>query len=135
MAFVSGNGDNRVTRALSVSRGGTQLKTGLHPFENAPVRTAVRFPLQIATILCTAERSYPAVTEDISSSGVLFVAEEVPPVGARIEFTMKMPAGVMGGTEDVLLDCVGHIVRHGRPDGRRRAAAVIDEYSLRSEHA
>ncbi len=109
------------------------MKTGLHPFENAPVRTAVRFPLQIETTLWTAERGYPAVTEDISSSGVLFVAEEVPPIGARIEFTMTMPAGVMGGTGDVLLDCVGHIVRHGRLDNVCRAAAVIDEYSLRSE--
>jgi hypothetical protein len=109
------------------------LKIGLHPFENAPVRTAVRFPLQIETTLWTAERGYPAVTEDISSSGVLFIADEVPPVGARVEFTMTMPAGVMGGSEDVLLDCIGHIVRHGRPDGKRRAAAVIDEYSLRSE--
>jgi hypothetical protein len=110
------------------------LKIGLHPFENAPVRTAVRFPLQIETTVWTGERGYPAVTEDISSSGVLFIADEVPPVGSRVEFTVTMPAGVMGGTEDVRLDCVGHIVRQGRQDGRCRAAAVIDEYSLRSEH-
>jgi len=105
----------------------------LHPFERAPVRASVRFPLQISTTLWTAERGYPAMTEDISSSGVLFVADEVPPVGSRVEFTVTMPAGVMGGSQDVLLDCIGHIVRHGRPDGLRRAAAVIDEYSLRAE--
>lgn len=111
------------------------MKQGVHPFENAPVRTAVRFPLQIDIVLRTADRSYPAVTEDVSANGVLFTADEVPPVGTRVEFRMRMPAGIMGGTEDVVLDCVGRIVRHAKPNGKARAAAVIDEYLLRSEQA
>ncbi len=109
------------------------MKTGLFPFENSPVRAAVRFPLQIETTLCTDEREYPAITEDISSNGVLFIADDVPPVGSRVSFTMAMPAGVMGGTKDVLLDCIGHVVRHSRSDGRYKAGVIIDEYSLGSE--
>lgn len=109
------------------------MKTALFPFENSPVRAAVRFPLQIETTLCTEERAYPAITEDISSNGVLFLADDVPPVGSRVSFTMAMPAGVMGGTKDVLLDCIGHVVRHSRSDGRCKAGVIIDEYSLGSE--
>jgi hypothetical protein len=40
---------------------------------------------------------------------------------------------VMGGVEDVLLHCVGRIVRHQQTDGKTMAAAVIDEYSLKAE--
>jgi hypothetical protein len=40
---------------------------------------------------------------------------------------------LMGGTEDVLLDCIGRIVRHARPGKKLRAAAVIDEYLLRAD--
>ncbi len=110
------------------------MKTALFPFENSPVRAAVRFPLQIETTLWMEKRAYPAVTEDISANGVLFIADDVPPVGSRVSFTMAMPAGVMGGTQDVLLDCIGHVVRHSRSDGRCKAGVIIDEYSLGSDN-
>ncbi len=109
------------------------MKTGLFAFENSPVRASVRFPLQIETTLWTAERGYPGITEDISSNGVLFIADDVPAIGSRVSFTMTMPAGVMGGTKDVLLDCIGHVVRHGRADRRYKAGVIIDEYSLGSD--
>jgi hypothetical protein len=44
---------------------------------------------------------------------------------------MTMPAAVMGGANDVLLNCSGRIVRHQQLDDKSMAAAVIDEYSLR----
>ena len=75
-----------------------------------------------------------AVTEDISSNGILFVADNPPPVDARVEFKMTMPAAVMGSADDVLLHCVGRIVRHMQTAGKNMAAAVIDEYSLKAEH-
>jgi PilZ domain len=98
------------------------------------VRTAVRFPLRMEIIVTTPEREYRAVTEDVSSNGVLFTAEEVPPVGSTVEFRLTMPAAVMGSREDVLLHCIGRIVRHERAIGSSKAAAVIDEYSLKAEH-
>jgi hypothetical protein len=109
------------------------MSNSRHLLEDTPVRTSVRFPLHIGIEVCTAERSYHAVTEDISANGVLFAADEVPAVGARVTFRLKMPAALMGGTEDVLLDCIGRIVRHARPGIKRRAAAVIDEYLLRAD--
>jgi hypothetical protein len=101
--------------------------------EDAPVRTSVRFPLQLEIVLYAPERSYHAITEDISANGVLFSSDEVPPVGTRVEFRMTMPSSIMGGTETVLLDCIGRVVRHARTIGKRRAAVVIDEYLLRAE--
>ena len=97
------------------------------------VRTAVRFPLRLDIVVSTEEREFHAVTEDVSANGVLFAASEVPAVGARVEFRLKMPVAIMGGSEDVLLHCIGRIVRHKRTATKNMAAAVIDEYSLKAE--
>lgn len=97
------------------------------------VRTAVRFPLHLDIVVSTESGEFHAVTEDVSANGVLFAAENVPPIGARVEFRLTMPAAIMGGTEDVLLHCVGRIVRHKRTATKNMAAAVIDEYSLKAE--
>ena len=98
-----------------------------------PVRAAVRFPLHLELVLFADQREYHAVTEDVSASGVLFTADEVPPLNAPVEFRLTMPAKVMGGAEDVVLHCTGRIVRHAGANGRRFAAAVIDEYVLKAE--
>jgi hypothetical protein len=98
------------------------------------VRTAVRFPLHLDITLSTPDGEVQAVTENVSASGMLFAADELPAVGTKVEFRLKMPAAIMGGTEDVLLHCVGRIVRHENTDGKTYAGAVIDEYSLKAEH-
>src|ERR1700743_3997001 len=78
-----------------------------------PVRAAVRFPLRLDLTLTSDDREYHAVTEDVSSAGLLFASEEVPPVDSTVRFQIKMPAAIMGGTEVVLLDSVGGLGRHG----------------------
>ena len=100
-----------------------------------PVRAAVRFPLHLELVLFADQREYYAVTEDVSASGVLFAADDLPPLGSAVEFKLSMPAKVMGGAEDVILHCTGRIVRHAGGDGKRMAAAVIDEYVLKAEHS
>jgi hypothetical protein len=100
-------------------------------YEAIPVRAAVRFPLRLEIVLRTAERDYPGVTEDVSANGLLFAADELPPVGSEVRFEMTMPAAIMGGANDVLLHCLGRIVRHQRIADKEMAAAVIDEYSFR----
>ncbi|MDE1161094.1 MAG: PilZ domain-containing protein [Acidobacteriaceae bacterium] len=101
---------------------------------NEPVRASVRFPLHLAVTLHTEERDYEATTVDVSANGVLFAGMDLPPVDTRVTFRMTMPAAVMGGREDVVVHCVGRIVRHSKDDGNETAAAVIDEYSLKAEH-
>ena len=107
------------------------MATLYRSYETIPVRAAVRFPLRLNILLRTVDRQYPAVTEDVSANGLLFAAEDLPPIGIEVKFDLTMPAAIMGGVDDVLLHCVGRIVRHQRIAERQMAAAVIDEYSFR----
>ncbi len=97
------------------------------------VRGAVRFPLHLDITLVTPQGECKAVTEDVSANGMLFISDEVPAIGTQVEFRLTMPAAIMGSTQDVLLHCIGRIVRHTETDGKLSAAAVIDEYSLKAE--
>ena len=94
------------------------------------VRTAVRFPMKLALQVSTTDGKIEATTENISANGILFVADQLPAVDSRIEFTIKMPGAVMGRTEDVLIQCIGRVVRHQWLGGTGQAAAIIDEYSI-----
>ena len=107
------------------------MATLYRSYEAIPVRAAVRFPLRLEIVLRTANKDYPGITEDVSANGLLFAANELPPVGTEIRFELTMPAAVMGGVNDVLLHCLGRIVRHQRIADKEMAAAVIDEYSFR----
>ena len=95
------------------------------------VRTAVRFPMKLPLQITTPDGNINAITENISANGILFSAEDLPPVDSHIEFTIKMPAAVMGGGEDLLIQCIGRVVRHQQLAGEGQAAAIIDEYFLR----
>jgi hypothetical protein len=96
-----------------------------------PVRTAVRFPLQLAIRLETDEGEIDATTVNVSATGLLFIADRLPQVGSKIVFTMAMPSAVMGADQDVTVHCVGRIVRHQSNGGTQMAGAVIDEYFLK----
>jgi len=100
--------------------------------ETDQVRTAVRFPMKLALQIKTDTGVLDAVTVNISANGILFTGKELPPVRSHIEFTMKMPAEVMGTPEDVVVQCLGRVVRHQRNGGEAQAAAIIDEYFMRA---
>lgn len=102
------------------------------PGERDAVRTAVRFPLRLALHLKTEDGVVEAITRDVSSNGLLFVAANLPKVGSSIEFTMDMPSEVMGSSTDVSVHCIGRIVRHQHSDDELMAAVVIDEYFLKA---
>lgn len=97
-----------------------------------PVRTAVRFPMQLALHVQTEQGELDAVTENISANGLLFVSDRLPDIDSRIEFTIAMPSAVMGSATDVTIHCIGRVVRHYLQDGKKKAAAVIDEYFLKA---
>ena len=67
-------------------------------------------------------------TQNISANGVLFEVESDMPVGSVVDFTISLPAGVVGAAHDVRVDCRGRVVRSSQHDGRRGIGVVIDEY-------
>ena len=102
------------------------------PGEKDAVRTAVRFPIELALHLKTEDGMVEATTRDISSNGLLFVSTHLPRIGSSIEFTMDMPSEVMGWASDVSIHCMGRVVRHQHSGDESMAAAVIDEYFLKA---
>ncbi|HTZ60787.1 MAG TPA: PilZ domain-containing protein [Acidobacteriaceae bacterium] len=96
------------------------------------LRAAVRFPLRVPITITTETADLPAVTENISASGVLFEVATALAVGSNVSFTIKMPAEAMGTPTDVVLHCTGRVVRC-TPDVKtdvqtKHVAAVIDKY-------
>lgn len=67
-------------------------------------------------------------TENISANGVLFRMDADVPVGSAVDFTLSLPADVVGAEADVQVDCRGRVVRSFDDGGRRGVGVVIDEY-------
>jgi hypothetical protein len=102
------------------------------PLRQNPVRSSVRFPMKLPLTIQTDAGSFAAVTENVSANGLLFVCEYLPQVNSEIEFTIIMPAAIMGSDKDVSIHCVGRIVRHEQDGSQKKAAVVIDEYFLKA---
>jgi hypothetical protein len=96
------------------------------------LRAAVRFPIRLAIRILTEIGEIQAVTEDISSNGMLFVSDSLPAVDSRVEFTIAMPAVAMGSPNDVTVHCTGRVVRHQVLGPQKKAAVVIDEYFVKA---
>ena len=99
---------------------------------DTPVRSAVRFPIRMPIRLYSPEGELEAMTEDVSANGLLCSGKRLPGVNTRVEFTMRMPAAIMGNSHDTVIHCIGRIVRHQRRVTDELAAAVIDEYFLKA---
>jgi PilZ domain len=108
----------------------------------ADVQGAPRFPIKLPVALkSTLPASQSAVagqagqvaaktieTENISANGVLFRMDADVPVGSAVDFTLSLPADVVGADADVQVDCRGRVVRSFEDGGRRGVGVVIDEY-------
>ena len=60
------------------------------------VRCAVRFPLQLPVLLTAGLEEFAARTCNISASGVLITMDRPLRVKRNIQFSMRMPGGVLG---------------------------------------
>jgi hypothetical protein len=94
------------------------------------MRSSVRFPLHLPVAVRSAEAERQAETVDISSGGVLLEMDGLIKVGSNIEFTIFMPAARLGSIKDVLVSCVGRVVRCSPTGERSAVAAVIDDYRI-----
>jgi hypothetical protein len=112
----------------------------------ADVQGAPRFPIKLPVALKSAS-GQPGIasqgaggqiasqlagktveTENISANGVLFRMDADVPVGSAVDFTLSLPADVVGADADVQVDCRGRVVRSFEDGGRRGVGVVIDEY-------
>jgi hypothetical protein len=97
------------------------------------VQGAPRFPIKLPVALKSAVNQSDvtgksAETENISANGVLFRMDADVPVGSAVDFTLSLPADVVGAEADVQVDCRGRVVRSFEDGGRRGVGVVIDEY-------
>ncbi len=104
------------------------------------VQGAPRFPIKLPVALKTTSGVNQSVvlgqgvagetveTENISANGVLFRMDADVPVGSAVDFTISLPADVVGAEADVQVDCRGRVVRSFDDGGRRGVGVVIDEY-------
>lgn len=92
------------------------------------VRCAVRFPLALPVSVSHKGISRPAITHNVSASGVLFETETPINVGEPITFSMRMPGAILGTSNDVLVECQGRVVRCSLSYSLPRVAATIDDY-------
>jgi hypothetical protein len=93
----------------------------------ADVQGAPRFPIKLPVALKSGDAA-TAETQNISANGVLFRMDADVPVGSAVDFTISLPADVVGAAADVQVDCRGRVVRCFQDGGRRGVGVVIDEY-------
>jgi len=114
------------------------LKPGLNPLSVPPspassrqeVRCAVRFPLTLPVVLSIGVEDIVALTRNVSASGLLFELADPLPAGLDIRFSLRMPGSVLGTPHDILVHCLGRVVRCSISEGRYLAGATIDEYKF-----
>ncbi|MGD0893052.1 MAG: PilZ domain-containing protein [Terracidiphilus sp.] len=94
------------------------------------VRCAVRFPLTLPVVLFSSEGEFPALTRNVSASGVLLELDRSLAVGLEIRFSLRMPGTVLGTPRDVLVHCLGRVVRCSLSQSLYLAGATIDEYQF-----
>jgi hypothetical protein len=112
--------------AAEFDRPMTAAQANLGHYEE--MQSAPRFPLHLAASVKTQGSAYTAETENISANGVLLAMENDVPVGSVVDFTILLPAEVVGARRDVQIDCRGRVVRSFEDRGRRAVGVVIDEY-------
>jgi len=104
----------------------TEAQANSRQYED--LQSAPRFPLHLSASVKSDGAAYSAETENISANGVLFAMDRDVPVGSMVDFTIVLPAEVVGASQDVQIDCRGRVVRSFDDRGRRGVGVVIDEY-------
>jgi PilZ domain len=104
----------------------TEAQVNVGRYED--LQSAPRFPLHLSASVKAEGAAYSAQTENISANGVLFAMDKDVAVGSIVDFTIMLPANVLGTRQNVQVDCRGRVVRSFEDRGRRGVGVVIDEY-------
>ena len=109
---------------MNIQAAGKKSRRGRYP----DMQSAPRFPIKLPISVKSKAGASATETQNISANGVLFRLDSEMPVGSLVDFTISLPAEVVGASADVQLDCRGRVVRSFEEDGRRGVGVVIDEY-------
>jgi hypothetical protein len=123
-AAVRKENSTSVSPDVNRETGSTKASRARYP----DMQSAVRFPIKLPISVKSKSGANAAETENISANGVLFHVDSEMPIGSMVDFTISLPADVVGSEADVQLDCRGRVVRNVEEDGRRGVGVVIDEY-------
>jgi hypothetical protein len=123
---------------VSETAKGTAAEAGKNRRGYTDVQAAPRFPIKLPVAFKAGGKGSADVsqegsgktieTENISANGVLFRMDADVPVGSAVDFTISLPADVVGAPADVQVDCRGRVVRSFEDGDRRGVGVVIDEY-------
>ena len=100
----------------------------------ADSRTGTRFPVHLPIkVLGTsaAKTELEGTTENISGAGVYIWVDQALEVNSRVEFEITIPGPAIAADQDVVLHCVGRVVRSdSQSSDKSGVACVIDEYDF-----
>ena len=100
----------------------------------ADARTGTRFPVHLPIkVLGTsqAKTELEGTTENISGAGVYIWVDQALEVDSRVEFEITIPAPAIAAEQDVVLHCIGRVVRTDPQSAEKSGVAcVIDEYDF-----
>ena len=105
-----------------------ETTTNANSVHYTDLQSAARFPIELPVVVKSKSGESLTQTQNISSNGVLFRVDAEMPIGALVDFTISLPAEVVGVKANVQLDCRGRVVRSYENDGNRGVGVVIDEY-------
>jgi hypothetical protein len=97
----------------------------------ADLQSAARFPIKLPVFVKSKTGESHTETENISANGVLFQMDSAMPVGSAVDFTISLPAEIVGADVDVQLDCRGRVARSFADGNRVGVGVVIDEYHFK----
>jgi hypothetical protein len=118
---------------MNVSKSALLLSSAHSPLAcpQQEVRCAVRFPIALPLILSAGRGKIPALTQNVSASGVFFEMNRPVQAGRKIRFSMRMSSKALGTPHDVLVRCRGRVVRCTQNQSNYyQAAATIDDYQF-----
>ncbi len=96
------------------------------------LQSAARFPVRLPiSVKSNAGESLTTETENISANGVLFQLDSAVPVGSAVDFTISLPAEIVGANADVQLQCRGRVARNFAEGERVGVGVVIEEYQFK----
>jgi len=128
-ASLVSNLDVFLMRALKSAKSVSKAKA-MPTLARQEVRCAVRFPLILPAVVSAGKTEINAHTRNISASGALFELDRNLETGQDIRFSLRMPGSVLGTPRDVLVHCLGRVVRCCISQTQYLAAATIDEYKF-----